>query len=891
MAYTYANQKKALEYLIEHEPHEMEKFRKLNEVGNHKVKINLVDILFSEVWTTEEKVQLIQLYEHDKSEEFCYKDYSDEYYAGIEGLPLIDQCIRHHSFSGVQALLKTGNHISVATIACIVKYIKDPEERYAYCKLIVDHHKDNDTIQAYEGTGNQCYLIEIPSLCDRYPAYTGLFHDSFWGTFCPMKEICSTNDLELVKLFLPTIKNINPLLSFAVESGKTEMVDLYIKEKGADVNFQDLEFSEKEYTNTASKIPLKIAIDRNDLKMISFLDKNGADLNFVDKSEKVQELIRNLGKKKAEKETHQYKDLQDRKNYMIWTDTPLEYAIHTGLASITGENMNKTGGLESYEKQFRDRLEIVRYLYENGAAFKDGKVNYTDLICFAIKSDSYSETRYYFEEALKHNSQVDFEKIISFLHTPGIIEEPSWINLCRSSYKRFEEGATPWFQLCEKYSKKLDLENHSRNLKRMLEKIFQSFYYPDYKDFVIRFSKELQQEDLKTIPAVFGVRFDDLEEVLDLGYDINCIDKDGNSILMDYAAMKNVTIEMIDKLVSLGADPSHQNPKTGKNALSLMIPKLPKVDFGNYIGICNGETHELNHAPEEYETTKKSLVKRMIELSSQEIVRSESVKHNVCRIIEPGYPQIIYNEILEALSKKGFKVDDEYFTESITFLDDEYAKTWVTKPWIYLWNLYSNFDNQSIETHLEFPKIEEAKKFKYGTEESNLVLDIVREHLNRNFVTTKEQIENPEEIIGKTYHPNLQKHVSKTALQEAQNELLDEIKQYIGNLDYRQIITLIDSFPMIDVDAMNRNGILAKALDCEDRKLCRELIKRGVTIACYDENGHDVTTQQYGTRRTELFSSLNRAYNPNSEYEDLLAEIGCKNKVKAKEYPNQEAKS
>ena len=35
---------------------------------------------------------------------------------------------------------------------------------------------------------------------------------------------------------------------------------------------------------------------------------------------------------------------------------------------------------------------------------------------------------------------------------------------------------------------------------------------------------------------------------------------------------------------------------------------------------------------------------------------SESVKRNVCWRIKTGYIQIIYNEILEVLSKKRFKV-------------------------------------------------------------------------------------------------------------------------------------------------------------------------------------------------------------------------------------------
>ena len=71
-----------------------------------------------------------------------------------------------------------------------------------------------------------------------------------------MEAICGTNDLELVKLFLPTIKNINPLFMFAVKSKNIKIVKLFI-EAGANVNFQDLEFERD--NRSLFKTPLKYA--------------------------------------------------------------------------------------------------------------------------------------------------------------------------------------------------------------------------------------------------------------------------------------------------------------------------------------------------------------------------------------------------------------------------------------------------------------------------------------------------------------------------------------------------------------------------------------------------------------------------------------------------------
>lgn len=894
MKYDYKTQEKALKYLIENAPHDMEKFQNLYNVeieGKNRVEVPLHDILFSDVWTAEEKTQLIKLYGHndEKKHEYrvwTYKTYERDigYSVGIEGLPLIDECIKKKNFSGVQALLNLGAHISVATITRIIKYIDDPSERYKFCELIVNHYKGQEKIKVYYGSGNQCSLREIPSLCDCYLQYDGYWNKPSGRPISSMEDICSTNDLELVKLFLPTIKNINPLFRYAIRSGNIEMAKLFI-EAGADVNFQGLEF-ERDSNGRAFRTPLKNAIDNNDLEMVNFLHQHGADLNFVDKSEKIQEYIGNLGKTEFEKRTHQYKEDWDREKYITWTTPPLEYAITLGAASIIDQDLfnNVSARMnDSLERQLKDRINIVKYLYENGATFGEGQINYTDLICFAIKSDDFASTKYYFEEALKKGSKLDFVKIISFIHNPGVIKTS---NRSITQYKRFEEGANPWFRLCEEYSKKMDAENYNRNIKLMLEKIFDEFssrQFDRYKNVIKDFSNALPKDMLKNIPAVFGVSLENLQEVLNLGYDINAV-KNGRNIIMDYIIESNVTIQAINKLISLGADINYQNPQNGNSALSCVMFKLPGYDFGRFIDNFNRETQQLYYPPEEYEKKVKSLVKAIIELSNQEIIMSERVKECVCWKINPGYPQIIYNEILEALSKKGFKVDDAYVTKSITFLDESYSLKYVTNPWKYLENLYNNFDNKSIETNHKFPKIEEAKNFKYGTEQSNHVFALINEHLNRNFATSVEDIPEPDKIVDERYYYDSinDKIKDRTALQAAQDKLLREIARYIGNLDYRQILHLIDNHSIIDTDSINRNSLLEKAIDEEDINLCKRLIKRGATIICYDEFGHDVTSEHYTPEQINIFMSVNPKYNPEAEYEDLLREIGCETQSKPK---------
>lgn len=878
MKYTYENQKKALNYLIKNFPHDMEKFKKLYEIeteNDMKVKIRISDILFSSVWNVEEKIQLLKLYEHDKDPKFYKKTVDREigYSVGMEGLPLIDQCIREQNYSGVEALLSLGAHISVATIMRIIEYIKDPNERYKFCELLVNHYKDKENIKAYEGTGIQCKLTTIPTLCDRYPIYSRYFEKKeLWRTYSSMEDICETNDLELVKLFLPTIKNINPLLMFAIKSKNTEMVQLFI-DAGADVNFQDLEFI-RDNGMVIFKTPLKIAIDNNDLEMIKFLYQNGADLNYVDKSERMQEFINSLGKDEIEKKTHQYAYDWETRAYTCWTKTPLEYALNIEPTSFLYNQL-------SIEKELKKVTGIVKYLYDNGARFGDQQINFTDLICFSIKFDDVESTKYYFEEALKNNAKLDFVKIINFIHIPGLLKK-DYMNTIH--YKFFEEGAKPWLNLCYEYSKKLDNENHTINVKLMLEKIFEKFTFNSsqfdvYKEIIKKFSKILPEKTLKEIPAVFGVCFKNLEETLDLGYDIKCLDEKGNSIIMNYLLNRNIGIETLEKLISLGADINYNN---GNSALSIAIDKLTTYDFSEYIHNFNKNTGQLYLPTEEYEKEKKSLVKKIIEISSDDIIMSDTVKQNVCHIIKPGYSQIIYNEILDALSKRGFKVEDDYFYKSITFLDEPYSMEYITNPWEYLWNLYNNFDNCSIDTKQKFPKVENVKLYKYGTDENNNLFKLIVEHLNRNFSTKIEQIKEPNKVVD-SYYNNITNTCDKlNCLQVAQNKLLTEISRYIGNLDYRQIIYLINNYPIIDNESIVRNDILLKAMDTRDIELCRELVKMGISIVCYDKNGHDITSTIYSDEQINLFKSLNNEYNPNKECEDLLAQLGCGQKVLSK---------
>lgn len=877
MKYTYENQKDALNYLVENFPHDFEKFQRLYEIDveeDEKAVISLHDILFSDILTKEEKVAFIKLYGHDENRHKQHRNWTSKtderdigYSIGIEGLPLIDECIKEKNFSGVEALLSLGNHISVATIPRIIKYIDDPSERYRFCELIVKHYGKAENIDVYTGIGTSCYLKKVPTLCDLSFEYADLdiMGKPLWYTGSPMEYICATNDLELVKLFLPTVKNIKPLFQYAVKSGNVEMAKLFI-EAGADVNFQDLDFTEEGHD---IKPPLKIAIDNNDLEMVTLLSENGADLNLTDK----------------EIEDNLFKYQKDSIEYITQMATSIEYAINVGPASIIDEDLLGVDILryrDSYEKQFVDRMAIVKYLYEHGATFGEGKVNYTDLICFAIKCDDFTATEYFFAEASQNHADLDISKIINFIHIPGVTRKSK--NLT-TQYKTFEEGARPWFEMCHQYSKTMDSKNYHQNVKLMLNKMFNDiaidkYQFEKHKDIIAKFSHLLSKEDLRDIPAIFKVEIDNLEEVLDLGYDIGSINENGDNILIEYMSRKMATIEDIHRLVSLGANPNYQNPNNGASMLSAALSRLPQWDFSKFVSNFNLESGDLYLNSEEYEKKSKEIVKTVLDLSSQEVIMSDCVKQTVSRQLMSDFSLIIYSDVLKSLAQRNFRLDNEQLERSVAFLNGMTASTYIKEPWKILSNLYNSFDNKIIGANEPFPRVEDMQNWELGTEENNKGFWLIYEHLNRNFRTSIEQIEDPDKVITQDFDRKSCKYYNVTELQVAQNNLLNEISRYIGVLDYRQVLSLLDAYPLVDEEAIVRNDILPRAMNIGDIDLCEALVNRGISIVCYDQEGCDITKEVYKPEQITLFSSLNKEYNANQGREALLAEIGCPIKTK-----------
>ena len=848
MIYSVETQRKVLESLKKNEPHSIEKFINLYNVNSkgEKPKIYFFDILYSNVWDSKEKEELIKLYKYNENEEYKYNGLFgqftvkklDSYYGGYTQVDfnLIDDVIMKKNYSSVESLLNLGAYISEETIDKIIDNIEDIELQYKFCELLVNNYikkypdyKKIRKIKVFSKPDryDRYHRIRtIPSLCDCYHGDKKCFGFSTRTVLAPIKKILSTNNMELVKLFLPTIKNINSSFLYVVNSGNIEIAKLFI-EAGANVNFTEIKFDDY-----YKKTPLMIALMNLDFEMVKFLHQNGAQIN-----------------------------------------------LNKNLISLIGKNKKKSS--LNVRNTF---IEILNYLYEN-ITDENKKINYTNLIIFTIENYGYESTKFYFEEALKKGKKIDFTKIIESIYEPNLSNSDR--DYSNSIYKT---GATPWFRMCEEYSKKMNEKNYNNNLKLILNKIFERKYFKEkyYRDIITEFSKKIPN-DIKDIPAFFSIEFDtyhyynDIEYLLDLGYDINCFSSKYNQNLLMYLIDRNRPNHIINEIIRFGADPNYLDPNykgheyDRKTALSAAIDSLSSWEYIThyfYFGSVDRDNTE----------RKINMVNNLIDRTNQDIVKSYRVQQEVYRKFKNHFEVFIYNSILNNLSKKGFKIDDKHFRDMVKYVYDisNYGAGKYISKWKYLSNVYTNFKNKIVDSGFEFPEIESIKDLKYDSYENIEAFKTIQEHLKRNFITTLGQVKKANEEVCKDCYRNTSnnhdyyfeiidnKLYDRTPLQKYQDKLLSEIKRYIGYLDYRQIMKLLSSYEIIDIDSVNRNQILFEALKKEDINLSKELIKKGVTIVCYNENKEDITPIIYGDKIAAQFSSINSEYNPNSEYDDLL---------------------
>ena len=137
---------------------------------------------------------------------------------------------------------------------------------------------------------------------------------------------------------------------------------------------------------------------------------------------------------------------------------------------------------------------------------------------------------------------------------------------------------------------------------------------------------------MKTITDIIYVDLSRLKELAALGYDINCTNDLGENLIMYYMSKRFLEdLSTLDELLELGVNPNYINSKDGSSALSYAIMRLKEYGFEAYLDIYNREAKRLVHDPEEIETEKKAFVKRIIDISNDEVINSEKVREAVRR--------------------------------------------------------------------------------------------------------------------------------------------------------------------------------------------------------------------------------------------------------------------
>jgi hypothetical protein len=618
----------------------------------------------------------------------------------------------------------------------------------------------------------------------------------------------------------------------------------------------------------AIKTAIKTAIDNNDLQMIRFLYRNGADINFVDRSPEILEFIRRNKKGTSVSGCR-------AEYHADWSYSPLEYAINVGPSSIskifsTQTNYDIAPHRNNVDQidRVKDRAKIVRYLYEIGAKFTDGNINYTDLISFAVLAKDPALTSFFLSEAKLHNYPVDFKKIMKFIYERNVY--------IKHDVSFDEKDIISIIDLLNTYSKEMNIENHPYNavelMKVVLQEINGNSYKADvYKKIMVKISSDIPNELKKEIPAIFNCDFTNINFVLNMGYDLNTIEND-RTFLMKSLTYSLRTKELIERLIDLGVDVNYISPKTGKSALSVGLENFPLFRFKD-------DPTVLEH---------RKILSLILRNSSDEVVQSEEVSKVISNTMYCEN-MVIYKDIFGELGRRGTKISDNGFISALGSLilgssicDPKYLIDEDT-----LSMLYNSFNNDIVGKNIHIPRnliINAA-----GNKKS---FELLKTHLFRNFVTSESQIEDPLELMPSVYNPIKGITEDRNKLELAKQYLSREIFSSIGILSTEQIEELIDSCPIIDVNELfitspdrKCQSLLSTALSKGKFDTASMLIRKGASLVYYNEDGIDITRKLFSDKLITMYSSICEEYNPNKELDELLGEISFKSPIDNSDRP------
>lgn len=251
------------------------------------------------------------------------------------------------------------------------------------------------------------------------------------------------------------------------------------------------------------------------------------------------------------------------------------------------------------------------------------------------------------------------------------------------------------------------------------------------------------------------------------------------------------------------------------------------------------------------------------------MVKDESVIRAVQKKFIDPFALMFYKNELESLIQKGLTTDYKHYKKLVDFVDeDEFTNSSVADLWSYLKDVYRIIPNRLPGNDTMFPRADDLKK--YGEEyiKKENLFGLIVEHIDRNFITSEDQLPAPKAIVASYMDKIGSDYAEWTSLQVSQDRLIREISRFIGNIDYKFILELIERYPMLDNYTIFRNAILRDAMDKREFDLCRELIERGYSIYWYNEDGETIPTTGIKKEHRDVFKELGGI---NKEEAELMA--------------------
>lgn len=328
------------------------------------------------------------------------------------------------------------------------------------------------------------------------------FINKYWALSILTIFIDSGN-IELVKEYISYVEDVNQFLAKVVETRNIQLVKIFIN-NGADLNYFDVEANDKRIWT-----PLKIAISNNDYEMVKFLIDSGADVNYKNSNAKDKKATSPLEFATKLRNTETQQEVSNFQ-YYVHFDESVSYRPNCTL--ITDSHI---------DHKTNSRTKIVNLIFDE--INDKSKVNYNDLIIFSFITNDISSYTKFDHYAQNYQYKFDFHSLISAFIDFNAYRDPEMYTLFLSKvltehYLHDTNDNNFTFMLFKEYYKK---EIEGKTIKNL-----------NNNGFVKALLLSIPIEQIREFCLVpYCSDLDSLKYLLNKGFDINQVDKNGRTIL------------------------------------------------------------------------------------------------------------------------------------------------------------------------------------------------------------------------------------------------------------------------------------------------------------------------------------------------------------------------